>query len=84
MPGGASVRYTALMATTNPLGAHAVGTAKIGVDEHSVVDNNLCVHRVRGLRVADATVMPSIISGPTNAPSYMTGGRAAALIKTAI
>ena len=63
---------------------HAVGTAKIGVDAEAVVDNELRVHGVRGLRVADASVMPSIISGPgTHAPSIMIGGRAATLIKSA-
>jgi choline dehydrogenase len=61
---------------------HAVGTAKIGADMDAVVDSNLRVHGVRGLRVADASVMPSIISGPTNAASYMIGGRAAEMIKT--
>ena len=40
-------------------------------------------HGLRGLRVADASVMPSIISGPTNAPAFMIGGRAAELIKAA-
>jgi choline dehydrogenase len=64
---------------------HAVGTAKIGADADAVVDSNLRVHGLRGLRVADASVMPSIISGPgTNASSYMIGGRAADLIKAAI
>jgi choline dehydrogenase len=62
---------------------HAVGTAKIGTDADAVVDSELRVHGLRGLRVADASVMPSIISGPTNAPSFMIGGRAAALIKAA-
>jgi choline dehydrogenase len=62
---------------------HAVGTAKIGVDPDAVVDTNLRVHGVRGLRVADASVMPSIIAAPTNAPSIMIGGRAATLIKGA-
>jgi choline dehydrogenase-like flavoprotein len=48
----------------------------------AVVDSKLRVHGLRGLRVADASVMPSIISGPgTNAASYMIGGRAAELIK---
>ena len=61
----------------------AVGTAKIGVDADAVVDNNLRVHGVRGLRVADASVMPSIVAAPTNAPSIMIGGRAATLIKGA-
>jgi choline dehydrogenase len=61
---------------------HAVGTARIGADADAVVDSKLRVHGLRGLRVADASVMPSIISGPgTNAASYMIGGRAAALIK---
>jgi choline dehydrogenase len=60
---------------------HAVGTAKIGTDAEAVVDPELRVHGLRGLRVADASVMPSIVSGPTNAPSFMIGGRAAELIK---
>ena len=59
---------------------HAVGTAKIGVDADAVVDANLRVHGVHGLRVADASVMPSIVAAPTNAPSIMIGGRAARLI----
>jgi choline dehydrogenase len=59
---------------------HAVGTARIGVDADAVVDNNLRVHGVRGLRVADASVMPSIVAAPTNAPSIMIGGRAATLL----
>jgi choline dehydrogenase len=64
---------------------HAVGTAKIGTDVDAVVDSKLRVHALRGLRVADASVMPSIISGPgTNAASYMIGGRAAELIKADI
>ena len=63
---------------------HAVGTARIGADADAVVDSKLRVHGLRGLRVADASVMPSIISGPgTNAVSYMIGGRAAELIKAA-
>jgi len=47
---------------------HAVGTAKIGTGTDAVVDSELRVHDLRGLRVADASVMPSIISGPTNLP----------------
>lgn len=61
---------------------HAVGTAKIGRDADAVVDNRLRVHGLRGLRVADASVAPSIISGPgTNAVAHMIGGRAAEFIK---
>jgi choline dehydrogenase len=62
---------------------HAVGTAKIGVDADAVVDSNLRVHGIRGLRVADASVMPSVVAAPTNAPSIMIGGRAARLISGA-
>jgi len=62
---------------------HPVGTARIGVDADAVVDPTLRVHHVRGLRVADASVMPSITSGATNAPSIMIGGRAARLINGA-
>jgi choline dehydrogenase len=60
---------------------HPVGTCRIGADKDSVVDSELRVHSVRGLRVADASVMPSIISGPTMCPSIMIGGRAAEFIK---
>jgi choline dehydrogenase len=62
---------------------HPVGTARMGVDTDAVVDPNLRVHNVRGLRVADASVMPSITAGATNAPSIMIGGRAAVLIQKA-
>jgi choline dehydrogenase len=59
---------------------HPVGTTKIGVDADAVVDSELRVRGVRGLRVADASVMPSIVSAPTNAPTIMIGGRAAKMI----
>jgi choline dehydrogenase len=59
---------------------HAVGTAKMGSGPDAVVDSNLRVHGLRGLRVADASVMPTVVAAPTNAPSIMIGGRAAALI----
>jgi choline dehydrogenase len=62
---------------------HPVGTAKIGTDADAVVDSELRVRGVHGLRVADAAVMPSITSGPTNAPAFMIGGRAAELIARA-
>jgi choline dehydrogenase len=62
---------------------HPVGTAKIGSDADAVVDSELRVRGVHGLRVADASVMPSITSGPTNAPAFMIGGRAAELIARA-
>jgi choline dehydrogenase len=60
---------------------HGVGTCKIGVDKLAVVDPELRVHGTTGLRVADASVMPRIITGPgTNASAHMIGGRAAQLI----
>jgi choline dehydrogenase len=59
---------------------HAVGTCKMGVDDLAVVDSQLRVHGLAGLRVADASVMPRIITGPTNAPTHMIAGRAAKLI----
>jgi choline dehydrogenase-like flavoprotein len=60
---------------------HAVGTCKMGVDTLAVVDPELRVHGILGLRVADASVMPRIITGPgTNASTHMIAGRAANLI----
>ena len=60
---------------------HAVGTCKMGVDPLAVVDPELRVHGVLGLRVADASVMPQIITGPgTNASAHMIAGRASGLI----
>ena len=56
---------------------HQVGTCKMGVDPDAVVDPRLRVHGISGLRVADASVMPAVISGNTNAPSLMIGERAA-------
>jgi choline dehydrogenase len=60
---------------------HAVGTCKMGVDKLAVVDPELRVHGILDLRVADASVMPHIITGPgTNASAHMIAGRAAKLI----
>ena len=60
---------------------HGVGTCKIGTDPLAVVDPELRVHGITGLRVADASVMPQIITGPgTNASAHMIAGRAAQLI----
>jgi len=60
---------------------HAVGTCKMSVDKLAVVDPELRVHGILGLRVADASVMPQIITGPgTNASTHMIAGRAAKLI----
>lgn len=59
---------------------HPVGTCKMGVDDLAVVDPELRVHGVRNLRVVDASIMPTITTGNTNAPSMMIGERAAELI----
>ena len=55
----------------------------MGSDEAAVVDPELRVHGVEGLRVADASIMPAVTKGNTNAPSMMIGARTAAMMLAA-
>jgi choline dehydrogenase len=70
-------RYIAATAKTD---YHPVGTCKMGRDELSVVDAQLCVHGVDALRVIDSSVMPAIVGGNTQAPTKMIRAKGATMI----
>lgn len=78
IPNGPELRHALRERSTSVY--HGVGTCRMGVDEQAVVGPDLKVRGIEGLRVADASIMPSITGGNTNAPCYMIGEKAAELI----
>jgi choline dehydrogenase-like flavoprotein len=84
-PGPEVLDEEALVRAAGDLGTtifHPVGTCKMGSDAAAVVDDRLRVHGIQGLRVVDASVMPLITSGNTNAPTTMIAEKGAEMIRS--
>jgi choline dehydrogenase len=82
-PGPEAESDAALVKAAGDLGTtifHPVGTCRMGSDAGAVVDDRLRVHGIEGLRVIDASIMPRITSGNTNAPTYMIAERGAEFV----
>jgi choline dehydrogenase len=83
VPGNGTATDDQLMAFARDMGTtifHPCGTAKMGRDKMAVVDERLRVHGMTGLRVADASIMPTMTSGNTNAPTIMIAEKASDMI----
>jgi choline dehydrogenase len=70
----------AFVAQTAETAYHPVGTCKMGSDAMAVVDDQLQLRGLDGLRIADASIMPTLVSGNTNATSIMIGEKAARIV----
>jgi choline dehydrogenase len=84
MPGPGAVSDEDLLAFNRQYGStlyHPVGTCRMGEGPDAVVDSRLRVHGFDGLRVIDASVMPTLTTGNTNAPTIMIGEKGAAMIR---
>jgi choline dehydrogenase len=82
-PGAAAQTDEELARAAGELGTtifHPVGTCKMGHDAGAVVDDRLSVHGIARLRVVDASIMPRITSGNTNAPAYMIAEKGSQMI----
>ena len=82
-PGPALESYDDLVTAAGNIGTtifHPVGTCRMGADAHSVVDTRLRLRALGRLRIADASVMPTITSGNTNSPTIMIAEKAAHMI----